>query len=146
MKTFKQMIAEVEEPKSGIAKKFKEVNTKDGEETKNDTATDAQFKGTTSKKKRIADKDKVLPESDSRKALNSFSVMLESKNKMLKETFKAGNMKLKDGSTTKVTNEEAKALNGLFDGLNDTNKKKMQERLTVSKSSFAEIVNFAKEV
>lgn len=66
MKRFSDYLKEVEEPKAGIEKKFKEVNTKDGEAMKNDVATDAQFKGTTSKKTRKADKDtgdgKVLPE------------------------------------------------------------------------------------
>ncbi len=65
---------------------------------------------------------------------------------VLDETYKAGSMKLKDGSTVKLAKEEAAALNGLFKDLNSSNKKKMEERLQDSKASFTEIVNFAKEV
>lgn len=149
MKTFKEIIAEVQEPKAGIEKKFKEVNTKDGEKLNNPIATEPQFKGSTSKKKRIADKEtgdgKVLPE-ETFNRLKSFHDVMESRAVSIEETFKAGSMKLKDGSTTKITNEEAESLNSLFAGLNSTNKKKMQERLSASKNSFSEIVKFAKEV
>jgi hypothetical protein len=63
----------------------------------------------------------------------------------LDEAFKAGEMKLSDGSSVKLTNEDVSALNTLFKELNAVNQKKMQERMMKDKKGFAEIVSFAKE-
>jgi hypothetical protein len=63
----------------------------------------------------------------------------------LDEAFKAGEMKLSDGSSVKLTNEDVSALNTLFKELNSANQKKMQERMMKDKKGFAEIVSFAKE-
>jgi hypothetical protein len=63
----------------------------------------------------------------------------------LDEAFKAGAMSLKDGSTVKLTNEDAKALDSLYDNLNSGNRKKMQEKLEGSKKAFTEILAFAKQ-
>jgi hypothetical protein len=63
----------------------------------------------------------------------------------LDEAFKAGEMKLADGSSVKLTNEDVSALNTLFKELNSANQKKMQERMMKDKKGFAEIVSFAKE-
>lgn len=63
----------------------------------------------------------------------------------LDEAFKAGAMSLKDGSTVKLTNEDAKALDSLYDNLNSDNRKKMQEKLEGNKKAFAEILAFAKQ-
>jgi len=61
------------------------------------------------------------------------------------EAFKAGSMKLADGSSVKVTSEQANVLNSLFNELNSSNKKKMEERLMSSSKGFNEILSFAKE-
>jgi hypothetical protein len=60
------------------------------------------------------------------------------------EAFKAGSMKLKDGSSISVTSEQASTLNALFTELNSSNQKKMQERLMSSTDNFNEILAFAK--
>lgn len=62
----------------------------------------------------------------------------------LDEVFKAGSMKLKDGSSISVTSEQASTLNALFTELNSSNQKKMQERLMSSTDNFNEILAFAK--
>lgn len=62
----------------------------------------------------------------------------------LDETFKAGLMKLKDGSSVTVTSEQASTLNALFNELNSSNQKKMQERLMSTSNNFNEILSFAK--
>jgi len=56
-----------------------------------------------------------------------------------------GVMTLKDGSTIKLTVEQAKLLNNLYKNLNGSNKKKMEEKMMSDKTSFSEIINFARE-
>lgn len=64
---------------------------------------------------------------------------------VLDEAFKAGDIKLADGSSAKLTNEQAISLNTLFKELTTVNQKKMQERMLKDKKGFSEIVSFAKE-
>ena len=64
---------------------------------------------------------------------------------VLDEAFKAGDIKLADGSSAKLTNEQAIQLNTLFKELTTVNQKKMQERMLKDKKGFSEIVSFAKE-
>lgn len=64
---------------------------------------------------------------------------------IIEAKFVPGNMKLKDGSSVKVTREDVKALSSLFDELNGSNKKKMEERMMEDKKGFEEILKFAKE-
>lgn len=63
----------------------------------------------------------------------------------LDEAVKVGNMKLKDGSSMKVTKEDAKLLNQMFKGLNNQNRKQMEKVMMTDKSGFNEIVGFARE-
>lgn len=63
----------------------------------------------------------------------------------LGEAFKVGPMKLKDGSTVKLTNEDVQALDNLYKNLNASNRNKMQEKLEANKKSFGEILAFAKQ-
>jgi hypothetical protein len=67
------------------------------------------------------------------------------KEEYMDEAFKAGSMKLSDGSSVKVTSEEASTLNALFNQLNSSNKTKMNERLMSDSKGFNEILAFAKE-
>lgn len=62
------------------------------------------------------------------------------------EAFRAGSMKLHDGSSITLTKESADVLNNLFNQLNSSNKVKMEERLMSSSKGFDEILAFAKEV
>lgn len=64
----------------------------------------------------------------------------------LDEAFKAGSMKLKDGSTVTLTNESSNSLNNLFNQLSSSNKAKMEQRLMSGSKGFNEILAFAKEV
>jgi hypothetical protein len=64
----------------------------------------------------------------------------------LDEAFKAGTMKLNDGSSVTLTNESSNALNTLFNQLTSTNKTKMEQRLMSGSKGFNEILAFAKEV
>ena len=63
------------------------------------------------------------------KGLNRAANKMESVE--LDEAFKAGEMKLSDGSSVKLTNEDVSALNTLFKELNSANQKKMQDRKSV---------------
>ena len=60
-------------------------------------------------------------------------------------TFKPGNMKLKDGSSVKVSREDVKALADMFDELSGANKKKMEAKMMEDQEGFKEILQFAKE-
>lgn len=63
----------------------------------------------------------------------------------LDEAFKAGVIKLKDGSKATLSKDDANAVNELFKELNSSNKKKMEAKMMESKNGFDEIVKFAKE-
>jgi hypothetical protein len=63
----------------------------------------------------------------------------------LDEAFKMGSMKLEDGSTVKLSKEEAEAVNELFSELNSSNKKRMEEEMMKNKSGFDKVLKFAKE-
>ena len=64
----------------------------------------------------------------------------------LDEAFKAGAMKLNDGSSVSLTNESSNALNSLFNQLTSTNRTKMEQKLMSGSKGFNEILAFAKEV
>jgi len=61
------------------------------------------------------------------------------------EAVKEGNMKLRDGSSIKVTKEDAKLLNQMFKDLNSQNRKQMEKVMMTDKNGFNEIVGFARE-
>lgn len=62
------------------------------------------------------------------------------------EAVRAGTIKLDDGSTQKITKEDADVLNSLFTQLNSANRAKMESRLTSGKKGFTEILEFAKNI
>lgn len=63
----------------------------------------------------------------------------------LDESFRSGSMKLQDGSSVTLSNEDAAALNELYKNLNPDNKNKMQKRLESNEKAFNEVLAFAKE-
>ena len=80
--------------------------------------------------------------------LNQEGVDLKKDKKGLKvfvEAYSRGSLKLSDNSSVSLTNEDAKVLNSLFNGLNDKNKTKMENTLKSDKKGFNEILSFAKE-
>lgn len=64
---------------------------------------------------------------------------------MLEEAYKAGIVKLKDGSSVVLKKEDADLLNQMFKDLSAGNRKKMQEVAMKDKSGFEEILGFARE-
>lgn len=63
----------------------------------------------------------------------------------LNEAFKGGSVKLNDGSSVLLKDQDAKLLNQLFDDLNPDNKKKMMKVAMTDKAGFNEILGFARE-
>jgi hypothetical protein len=63
----------------------------------------------------------------------------------LTENFKAGSVKLNDGSSVIVKKQDADLLNQMFGDLNSNNKKKMMDVAMKDKAGFAEILGFARE-
>jgi hypothetical protein len=63
----------------------------------------------------------------------------------LNENFKAGTVKLDDGSSIIVKDQDAKLLNQMFKDLNAVNKKKMMAIAMTDKAGFEEILSFARE-
>ena len=134
MKTYKQLIAEVAEPDSADERRFKakHVIKKIGHPIEDD-AEELQFKGKT---KKDASKKSSYDKGEDKKVYESAD---------LTEMFKMGPVKLADGSSVKLSKEEAEAVNDLFGELNSSNKKRMEEEMTKDQSGFDRIVKFAKE-
>lgn len=63
----------------------------------------------------------------------------------LSENFKAGSVKLNDGSSVILKDQDAKLMNQLFADLNSDNKKKMMKVAMTDKNGFNEILGFARE-
>jgi hypothetical protein len=62
-----------------------------------------------------------------------------------KSSFKAGSVKLNDGSTAMLKSSDAELLNSLFKDLNSSNRSKMMAVAMKDKSGFEEILGFARE-
>lgn len=61
------------------------------------------------------------------------------------EAFKAGIVKLNDGSSVIIKNEDVKVLNKLMDSLKTENRSKMMKAVMEGKNGFNEILSFARE-
>ena len=85
-----------------------------------------------------------------RKTVNSLVGIDRATNRITKEdldeAFKAGQMKLKDGSSVTVSKDCAESLNSLFTQLSPANKTKMEERLMSSPKGYNEILSFAENI
>lgn len=139
MKTLKQIIKEtVAEPKSPDEKRFKELHTKNVD-VKDYPAKGDKATKDSKKMPRLADYV-----DDEEKLVYDTSYATEEV-ETLDEAFKAGAIKLKDGSNATLSKDDANVVNELFKELNPSNKKKMEAKMMESKSGFEEIVKFAKE-
>jgi hypothetical protein len=54
-------------------------------------------------------------------------------------------MKLKDGSSVKISKQDADLINQMMKDLNSKNRKEMQKVMMTDKAGFEEIVGFARE-
>ena len=63
----------------------------------------------------------------------------------LEEAVKQGNMKLRDGSSVKVSKQDAGLINQMMKDLNSANRRKMEKVMMTDKAGFEEIVGFARE-
>jgi hypothetical protein len=61
------------------------------------------------------------------------------------EAYNQGILKLKDGSSVKLSKQDADLLNTMFNDLNSMNRKRMQGVLVADKNGFDEIIGFARE-
>ena len=59
--------------------------------------------------------------------------------------FKAGSMKLKDGTQVKISMDDARAITAVMKTLNPKNRKEMESRMMKDKKGFEEILDFARE-
>lgn len=64
---------------------------------------------------------------------------------MIEEAVKQGNMKLRDGSSVKVSKQDAGLINQMMKDLNPANRRKMEKVMMTDKAGFEEIVGFARE-
>ena len=78
------------------------------------------------------------------KAVMQGSSKIKEEVEIIDEAFKAGTVKLKDGSTVKVNEATAKVLNNALSQLSASNKKRMEAEAMKNKSSFESMVKFAK--
>lgn len=86
----------------------------------------------------------TLPKAPWDKMKEATEIVLESR-EMIDEAVRAGNMRLKDGSSVKIKNEDAKLLNQMFKDLNSSNRRQMEKVMMTDKAGFEEILGFAKE-
>jgi hypothetical protein len=123
----------------GIGGKAKVNATEEVESSKYDTPA---------KKKPVSmmTKDEKDKNNERRNAYKDYQKSVRKESVDLDEAFKAGAMKLNDGSSVTLTNESSNALNTLFNQLTSTNKTKMEQRLMSGSKGFNEILAFAKEV
>ena len=63
----------------------------------------------------------------------------------LAEGVKVGNMKLRDGSSVKISSKDAKLINQMMKDLNAANRRKMEKVMMMDKAGFEEILGFARE-
>lgn len=64
----------------------------------------------------------------------------------LEEAITSGSMKLNDGSTVKVSKDDASRMTAFLKTLNGANKKQFMTKLHDNKKSFDDILSFTKEV
>jgi len=86
----------------------------------------------------------TLPKAPWDKMKEATEIVLESR-EMIDEAVRAGNMRLKDGSSVKIKNEDAKLLNQMFKDLNSSNRRQMEKVMMTDKAGFKEILGFARE-
>lgn len=122
-----------------ISKVLSAVKKEEAENSKYDTPA---------KKKPVSmmSKDEKDKNDERRNAYKDYQKSLRKESVELDEAFKAGKMKLNDGSSVTLTNESSNALNSLFNQLTSTNKTKMEQKLMSGSNGFNEILAFAKEV
>lgn len=161
MKTYKQFVAEVAEPRGGDEYKFKGrhvsgTDVKDypkggqehvfkGKSKAPDRLADAQDQEDMYDDHYVDDDDEGVIDNGADERVKKLKKLRVSEN-VIVEAIKPGTIKLKDGSAQKITKEDASLLNGLFSQLSGSNKTKMEERMTKSKSGFSEILQFAKTI
>jgi len=78
---------------------------------------------------------------------HDFAMLRKKKNEevALDEAVKQGNMKLRDGSSVKVSKQDAGLINQMMNDLNSVNRRKMEKVMMNDKAGFEEIVGFARE-
>lgn len=82
---------------------------------------------------------------DAQKGLKIFSGTDAVKSKDT-TAFKAGSMKLNDGSNVVLSKADAEALNAVFKTLNPNNREKMKSVMMSNKKGYMDIISFAQEV
>jgi hypothetical protein len=123
-----------------IQKRFKK-----GTETRDDEKTfDRRVSGQVKALDKFHGRSKV-PASGVDKAYDYAQKALRKEENGLTENFKAGAVKLNDGSSVMVKEQDAKLLNQLFKDLKEDNKKKMLKVAMTDKNGFNEILGFARE-
>lgn len=120
-----------------------------------DKDTQTKRAGIFDKKGMDADKDKDMYSAFSKadkarkKAANRTKFIGKAVDRITKESIdesvKAGNMKLRDGSSVKVSAQDAKLITQMMKDLNAANRRKMEKVMMTDKAGFEEILGFARE-
>ena len=174
MKTFKQLVSEVAEPRGGDEKRFKAKHVV--AKTKHPVADDDQFVAKQKKDKskpagyhdgedaevyesagadihtKRADKKAVIVHDvDSRTGQSKTIVKKQRAGEIkveqveyMEEDMFTGLHKLKDGSSVRVDKKQNEMLTALFKELKGSNRDKMKEKMMSGKKGFGEILAFAK--
>lgn len=172
MKTFRQLVSEVAQPRGGDERRFKDLHvdgtnkvdyvipgqdhvftgsiqqnaTHAGEGSDEKYDTSYVDNGNEGEVDTDYEDDEGQPAAAVERVKKLQRMRAYNESVELVEVFKAGTIKLKDGGSQKITKEEAKALNVLFAELSGSNKTRMQERMVSSQKGYKEIVQFAKTI
>lgn len=133
MKTFRQIINEIAEPKGGDEKRFKDKHIV--AKYSHPKAEDGQFVAKNVKK----DKSKAASYEE-----GEDEEVYEEVEQIDEDMF-TGLQKLKDGSSVKISKEDNDVLTTLFKELKGSNREKMKEKMMSGKKGYNEILAFARE-
>lgn len=95
--------------------------------------------------KKYFNRSKGIEKALDKRDANSKAKVPATESHELSENFKAGSVKLNDGSSVIVKDQDAKLLNQMFADLNADNKKRMMKVAMADKKGFNEILGFARE-
>lgn len=133
MKTFRQLVNEVAEPKGGDEKNFKDKHIV--AKYPHPRAEDEQFVAKNVKKDKS--KKASYEEGEDEEVYEEVEY--------IDEDMFTGLQRLKDGSSVRISKEDNEVLVSLFKELKGSNREKMKEKMMSGKKGFNEILSFAKE-
>lgn len=135
--TVKESAEQIDEVSKGKLKNYMDAARKDMRNRYYDDSPESD--------KKYFNRSKGIEKALDKRDANSKAKVPATESYELSENFKAGSVKLNDGSSVIVKDQDAKLLNQMFADLNADNKKRMMKVAMADKKGFNEILGFARE-